>query len=272
MCKLISGLPICCKLISRLSLFSLALKRLFSQLLTCEACQGNTSSGSETSGSEIIHDTDVNIIKRSTKNRTRTTTTRDTHQKSSILRRKLFSIKKLFEWPLLCIVIGLVWLTSILGTLPIFTSFAFPTSVDDAICGSEYRFPEDIKIVQGIWFNYLIYGLVVPLGLVFVFLIVLYFLRVDYCASFLDSGAGANPNGSTLSSSTFSSSQQSTPNKKLQLKSSSTASFDEINSSNLTQQTKEQTTCTRRGRSNNLMLWVMFIVSLATSLPPELYR
>lgn len=135
-------------------------------------------------------------------------------------------------------------------------------------------------------FKWVFVGLVAPLTLVFVLLVSLFILQTNYCASLLNADV-ANPNGSSMSASTFSSSSHhSTPNRKLHLKSSSTASFDEINSSNATNKDDRSSSSAssssshadhsscypRRGGSNNLILWIMWSIMLATSLPQELYR
>lgn len=144
-------------------------------------------------------------------------------------------------------------------------------------------------------------GLIVPMGVALLFLIALQLLQTDFCASLLNINYSKNnSNGSSFSSSTFSSSsQQSTPNRKLtassattaiithpHLKSSSTASFDEINTSNSTANKDDHSTSSSSAassstssmggltvpRSNNLMLWITWFIIVATSLPQEIYR
>ncbi|CAF0830849.1 unnamed protein product [Brachionus calyciflorus] len=148
MCKFISSLPICCKLLTRLSLLTMVIMRILGFLIR-NNCVSN---------SKAYHDKNVNILK---------------DNRSNI--QKLNLIKKFFECPLLLIIILLIWLISLFSTWPIFASYKLNDALSPPICDSTYDFPNEIQLVSKLFFNYFIYGLVVP---VFLTIIALIFLSV----------------------------------------------------------------------------------------------
>lgn len=158
MCKLLAALPICCKLISRLSLFVLVLKRLVDYLFTCDLTRSQDSPDDSMTESSTSADADVNIIRpkgirSSKKGGNHHHRTIPTHTVS--MGRKLARfIRSLFEWPFVSVIIVLIWIGCLGVSWPLFSSYL----VRDDVCDSEYRFPEDIRAVQSLWFNYLVYG------------------------------------------------------------------------------------------------------------------
>ena len=158
MCKLVSAFPICCKLISRLSLLSLVLKRLVGSLFTCDLVSSDSPDDSVTMDTSSA-DADVNIIRPRPFSGTRTKSKRSTTQhrakQTTNIGRKLTRILRgLFEWPFVSMLIALIWIVAIVASWPLFSSYI----VRDGVCDSEYRFPEDIRAVQSLWFSYLIFG------------------------------------------------------------------------------------------------------------------
>lgn len=211
MCKFISGLPICCKLISRLSILTLAFKRIISLVLF---------NSSQKSRKDL--DTNVNILAKNKKSKNSNT----------------------FLGSIVLLIIFLIWLSSLAATWPVFSSYKL---TDSSICDSTYDFPNDIKKFSSIYFYYLVYALALPCTLILISLLVLFIL------SFVKLKSSAS--SSTISSS------QSTPSKKAK-----SHSFDEIDLSTSNHSDSNP------HRPNNLLLWSMFILHLACSLPQELYR
>ena len=168
MCKLTASLPVMCKLISRLSLLALALKRLVSHVFTCGESENVADFYDYEHDSEIkTHDdSDVNIIKKkkASNNRRRrqvlrakaeVTTTESTNAVVRLGRKLARQMRRLFEWPLVLMIGVGIWSSGAIASAPLFASFELR---DANVCDSLYRFPEDIRAVQALWFNYLIYG------------------------------------------------------------------------------------------------------------------
>ena len=251
MCKFISGLPISIKLISRLSILTLIAKRILAMILcNCneEICLDLNDLNDDDSEMTNLKQSSVNKPARGGRN-------------SSGKIRKLKLISKLFEWPILIIVIAIIWLVSFMSSWPIFSSYMLnePSNLinSNKICDSVYLFPDDIKSIGSMYLSYFVYSLILPCSIILALLILLYILQSSYCFARMSSPSVSG---------------SSTPVKGSQAKksfrsASSTASFDEANSSS----SQHATSCTRTRRSN-LLLWVMFIIHVSTSVPQELYR
>jgi len=157
MCKMISALPVCCKLISRLSLLALVLKRVVANVFTCDQT-GHASPDDSLAmdSSSADADADVNIIRPRPASgiRVKTRGQRRPAHTVSIGRKLARIVRALFEWPFVGMLVALIWVASLLASWPLFSSYL----VRDDVCDSEFRFPEDIRAVQSLWFNYLIYG------------------------------------------------------------------------------------------------------------------
>ena len=163
--------------------------------------------------------------------------------------------------------ITLIWFTSIAATWPIFSSYKLSTnepasasahSPSNQICDSLYHFPDDVAKIRLVFLNYLIYALGVPCFLILILLGVLYILQSSICSK---------PSASAHSAT-------STPLKKPPKTASlSSSSFDETATTASSSLSAHHQTCTKStGSSSALLLWLMFGVHVATSLPQELYR
>lgn len=267
MCQLISSLPMCCKLISRLSLLAIVFKRILNLFTGQRPSTPSSLDNQNETSYDYDEDEEESQEVNFKPNRPRV---RSTHARN---RGKLRLVRSLFEWPVLVLVILAIWAACIVSVWPIFASYSLSqpapeSTTGEIICDSVYRFPEDIKTVSQIHFNYLVYGLLVPCGLIALSLVVLFVLqRTTECSNHNNGRRSSSSLGSQTSSST------STPNKKF--KSSSTASFDEINNSATTTtstgSSSSSSSCFSRS-TNNILLWLMLLVILGTSLPQELYR
>jgi hypothetical protein len=211
LCHFISGLPICCKLISRLSIFTIVLRRFLFLLLNIE---------NERSFDFYDKRFNSNDSKQNSK------------QNEHSLLKKVF--RKLFEWPFVILVIALIWLISIIATWPMFSSYKYNEIL--SVCDSVFSFPDDIKSINFMYFNYMIYALILPCMIIFVLLFVLFVLESNWfkrrCSS------TSSPCSST------------------------DISFDEV---------PKGYTCFR-AKSSNFMLWLMFSIHFSSSIPQELYR
>lgn len=147
LCKFVHALPIGCKIFTRLSILTLIIMRILTILIR-KNCVSN---------SKNLQDTNINIVK--------------SGNRESIVGLSL--IKRCFECPVLLVIIALIWLTSFASSLPLFFSYKLNDVAEPPICDSVYQFPDDIKKVATFYFNYFIYGLIVPCSLIIVFLIVL---------------------------------------------------------------------------------------------------
>jgi hypothetical protein len=252
MCKLISGLPISIKLISRLSILTLIAKRILALVLcNCneEVCLDPNDLNDDDSEMTNLRQSSANKPTRSGRN-------------SSGKMRKLKLISQLFEWPILIIVIAIVWLVSFMSSWPIFASYMLnePSTLinsNNKICDSVYLFPDDIKSIGSMYLSYFVYSLILPCSIILALLVLLYVLQSSYCFTRMSSPSASG------SSTPVKGSQAA---KKSFRSASSTASLDEANSSS-----QHATSCARTRRSS-LLLWAMFSIHVSTSVPQELYR
>nr|QVK45745.1 G protein-coupled receptor [Proales similis] len=142
LCSLTSAAPTFCKLVLRLSLLSVVLKRALCSALA--SCDYDEWSDNKSSGSRF---------------------------------KKLKSIYRLFEWPLVLIVLAMVWSVSFFSSMPVYSAYRLnPTG---SVCDSVYAFPDDIRLAAYVQLNYLIYALIIP-GL---FMLVLLVLTISFSRS-----------------------------------------------------------------------------------------
>lgn len=176
----------------------------------------------------------------------------DNKSKSS----KVRLILKCFEWPGLLVLIATIWAVSFGATLPLFSSYQITRPAqnpDLAMCNSVFKFPEELSLVKTLYFNYLVYGTLIPTVLTCITLLLIFSFQVQWCRMGQDKSFAKNSPKIGHNTTTNSSSSSST-------------SFTEDSTSN------HQASCIRRSSENNCLLWLMLVVHLATSLPQELYR
>jgi hypothetical protein len=160
-------------------------------------------------------------------------------------------LKNLFEWPGLLFLLAAIWLTSLAATSPLFTSYQTTTPIQNpslAMCNSVFKFPEELHKVKSLYFNYLIYGTLIPVALSFICLLFILTSQLHCCRlgprkTFSKSHSPSKGHSSTTNSSS----------------SSSTSFTEEVAS--------HQATCVRRSKENNCLVWLMLVVHLVTSLP-----
>lgn len=241
LCKLVSGLPYCCKLISRLSILTLVLKRLLC-LFVCD-CAFATRHDSKEASQVDSDDIDSENTKLNEINHT-SSSSKSTTRSTSSCGNKLHLVAKSFEWPILISVILFTWIISLGVTFPVFNSYKLnePTSsFHTNICNSVFRFPEDISHAGRLFFSYTMYGFILPCVLIFISLLALSLLQANSCFRLVKS----TPSNEVSSSSS----------------SSSSSSFDDLPNAHCS-----------KFKSHNLLLWIMFAVHLFTTLPQELYK
>lgn len=264
LCRLVSGLPFCCKLVSRLSILTIIAKRFFN-LFICDCTESNESNTASQVDTDDF-DSENTKLNEIGQQLAKLSQNKRTQNKSC---KKIHLLKIMFKWPTLLLIITSIWLLSVGITFPIFNSFKLnePSSnsiqTSTNICNSVFRFPEDIKLVSKMYFNYFIYAFILPCGLIFTFLIGLFMLQSKNCSPMSRVTKSGNASlSSTSSSPKISKSKEINSNGSTST--SSSASFDEITNNN--QQ------CSTSLSSNNLLLWNMFFIHLITTLPPEIYR
>lgn len=256
LCSFISGLPFCCKLISRLSILALVAKRILN-VVVCD-CNEGICADFNCKSDELNSDE----VGEETKLKSSHGTEGLNYKKSKNAFRKFKIIRKVFEWPVIILLILLIWIISIATTWPIFSSYKLnkPESSSSEICDSIYVFPDDIQKIRFMYLNYLIYALALPCFLIVILLCVLYILQSNYCSkAYAPTSATSTP----VKRKTHS-------NKQRQAEASlSSNSFDEANTSNT--YSNQNQSCSK-SNGNNTLLWLMFVVHLSTSIPQELYR
>jgi len=257
LCRFISGLPFCCKLISRLSILTLVCKR-FLNIFVCD-CSSNADSKecSQADSDEIdTESSKLNHAGHHASSKSSNQTNEISQAKTCC--KKLHLIKQMFEWPILIVLISCIWLISVCVSLPIFKSFKLNEPSQNSIqtsrniCNSVFRFPEDINSVSEMHFGYLVYGLLVPSGVIFVCLIGLFLMQ-----------------SKLFSKSSSSSSSQSSPRFSKRCKEASSASSS--SSSSFDQASTATTQCST-SKNSSLLLWAMFLIHVGTSMPQELYK
>jgi hypothetical protein len=299
LCKFLSALPIAVKLISRLSILTIAFKRVVT-LLICSST--SVSSSSSSVDCDYFNEEEIKFkeffIKNSVKLKSSSKINENTFESSlndadessnhnidSVTiqpNRKKFNkfntIRKIFEWPIIFVIVALIWAISFFSSWPIYSMYKLnrPTGstsenievfTSNTICDSVYSFPEDTKKVASIYLNYLIYALILPCSFILIFLLILYVLDSNFCNIVSDSSKSRHSNiknssGGVIVTTRGISSGSSTDS----------TSFDEVNSSSLTSGSNSGCYKIRSGKHNNLLLWLMFIIHLLSSLPQELYR
>ena len=173
LCKFISSLPLCVKLIARLSIFLIVLKRLLN-VFDCKCFDKSTLNQLNDDENDIL---DKNL---SSKNNQKLQIQQEESAKEKF-------VKKIFRWPAILVFILLTWLVSTAVSLQLFSSFklsepsANSIEVGKTICNSIFKFPEDLNQVSQMYFNYFLYGLVIPCGLILLCLIMLFFLQLRCC-------------------------------------------------------------------------------------------
>ncbi|RMZ93764.1 hypothetical protein BpHYR1_015917 [Brachionus plicatilis] len=173
LCKFVHALPIWCKIFTRLSILVLIVMRILS-LLIRRNCVSNSKS---------LQDANINVIK--------------DKNKKSILGLSL--MRKCFECPVLLVIIALVWVISLLASGPLFFSYTLNHVTNPPICDSVYQFPDDLKKVANFYFNYFIYGSMVPCFLILLTLIVLSLFQLSRGSSL--SAENSKPHSTNLVSS-----------------------------------------------------------------------
>jgi hypothetical protein len=166
MCSLISSLPIFVKLISRFSLLLIVVRRLIRKVYYSDLNRSvdDFSHGSpscsigetESDKLNIEEDTDLNILK----NR-RAHAGGINRRNSGGCSLQCGFLSKVCRSPLIFLSILAVWVGSGLSSLPVFSSYKLD---ENGICNSVHLFPDDIGKVAFVHFNYLLYGLVLPIG------------------------------------------------------------------------------------------------------------
>ena len=277
MCRLVSALPLCVKLISRFSLLLVAFRRLIRRLYYSGLNDNDTTAIDDFSNASpscslgenesdklnIDEDGDMNILKRNRrKNKYRLAmaskrqATNHSLPQSSSSSSKFNWLAKFFRTPLVFVFVAAIWLGSALSSLPIFLNYKLDAS--NGICDSVYQFPEDIDKVSSVYQSYLIYGLVIPAGMVVLCLASLFVLNQRCLISRLQPASAMHSHdGSSLNSASDSPALKKITSGQPSSMISSTATLDAYYA---------------RARHNNFLLWLLVLVQLVTSLPPELYR
>lgn len=252
LCRFISGLPVFVKLIVRLSILAITIKRLF-KAFDCDCSQGLQNEDEQ----DMLNDLESDISKQNEYGMNYRQTER---RKSSInykkpkkSTKKFRFILAIFEWPSVLILILAIWIISFGATLPLFSSYTLNESNEvtsaikssNSMCKSVYTFPEELDQVRSLYFNYLIYGLVVPCAITMTCLLILSIIQT--CTNKTKTNESSKQNQTSGDSSR-----------------SSTSSFSESSSHNQS--------CSRSNGNSNRLIWFMLFVHLATSLPQELYR
>ena len=258
LCKFVSSLPLCVKLVARLSIFLIVLKRLLN-VFDCKCFDKSTLTQ--------LSDDEQDILDSNLASKNKQKQIMQTQQEVSAKER---FIKKVFQWPAILVFIFFTWLVSTAASLQLFSSFKLnepsANSIEAAktICNSIFKFPEDLNQVSQMYFNYFLYGLVIPCGLILLCLIMLFILQSRCCCCCAER---------TLSNtSSLTSSKSSTPTTKRQNKSNDTTTNSSSSSStSFTEVLGHSQTC-HKSKSNNLLLWLMFLIHLMTSMPQEIYR
>jgi hypothetical protein len=267
MCKMTSSAPVFIKLLSRFSLLLIVARRLLIKLSALfnrnesssiiDFLASNHSSpnyslnenelGSRENRLNVEECADTNILKNMKKKNKYILN--DESRRTSVT--NVSFIDKIFIFPLLNIFILVIWVGSFVSSLPLYLTYKLDK--ESKICDSTYQFPDDIQKFASIHLHYLIYGLALPVGLTFLFLIVLFVLNFN-C---VDDSSSINH----------------IQNKKIILTSKikNDSSVASCTSSSI-DELYANMALVSRAKNNNSLLWTCLCVILFTSLPPELYR
>lgn len=245
LCRLQSGLPVFIKLIVRLSIVIMAFKRLCA-VFNCDC----------NSQEQIQYEDEQDMLDDETVHYSRPSKTQKKSSNQSKLTKLSFMIK-IFEWPALFCLILTIWLISFGATLPLFSSYKLSEPghndiafIENSICNSVYKFPEDLDKVRTMYFNYLLFGLILP-SFIVIFSLILLLIIQSTCGNQNISSVNRKNNQNSGHHSNSSS--------------SSSTSFTENDSIN------HHESCSR-SKGNNLLIWLILGIHLATSLPQEIYR
>ena len=298
LCKFLSALPIAVKLISRLSILIIVFKRLFTSLI----CSSNSLLSSTSSiDCDYLNEEETKFkeffIKNSVKLKSTCKINENTFESSlndadeisnhnidNVKSRsnrtkfnKINTIRRLFEWPIIFIIVALIWCVGFFSSWPIYSMYklnkpagsandnieAFTTNT---ICDSVYSFPEDANKVSDIYLNYLIYALILPCLIILILLLILSVLDLSLCNIDSNSSKSKHSNVKNIDGVII------TTRGTLSASSTASTSFDEVNSSSLISGSNYGCYSVRARKHNNILVWLMFIIHLSTSLPQELYR
>ena len=263
MCRFVSALPACCKLLSRLSILVIVVKRLVGVFIS--DWFGSSFNKRKLVEQDADEESKLNDYENADLNKKLQKETLRSNQTGKSKFGK--QIGSLFEWPIILILALLIWIISIVSSYPIFFSYKLKEPLsslntiinEQSICYSIYTFPEEIDKVSHMHLNYLLFSLFLPCLLILILLVILLIVQSVCCM-----GLVARSPSLTFSTSSSLPSGSPTLTKHKQntqtTVSSSTSSFDQDSIANLA-----------RSR-NNFFLWTMLFIHLGTSLPRELYK
>jgi hypothetical protein len=192
MCRAVSGAPVLVKLVARFSILLVIVRRLVRKVYYSEANAQRRMDDFSNSGSSrgvvvvvggegecdklhIEEDGDLNILRGRSKSRRKYELNGGRKGAAGGFNRRasggvvstgkgccrLEWAAKLCRTPLVLVLVAVVWTGSAVGSLPIFLSYKLD---EHGICDSVHLFPEDTAKVALLHFNYMLYGLVLPLG------------------------------------------------------------------------------------------------------------
>lgn len=192
LCQFVSGLPVFVKFVCRLSILAISIERLVkmfdSNCLLDDDINGDDEQKMLNEQEEIKLNSNTSEVKRSS------------HTKYSLVQFLL----KAFKWPMLPLIILIIWLVSFLATLPIFLNYRldepneYSLASANSMCNTVFKFPEDINRVSTMYWNYMIYGLVIPCSICIACLII---FAVHQCHYKSSKDLNNTANSSSISSS-----------------------------------------------------------------------
>lgn len=179
MCQTASGLPVFAKFLTRITLLIIALKRLLKYTFVND-CSCSDLNNTEDEQDMLRHETEDAKLNYGIPHNLSPS---PRPQKGSTCCGKLKCIKRIFDWPFLLLLVIFLWFVSFGVTLPLFGSFKLTSGISQDVCNSVYKFPEELESVRSMYWNYLVYCLVLPSGLTFLCLLLLGIVQMRCCMS-----------------------------------------------------------------------------------------
>ena len=202
MCQFVSGLPVFVKFVCRFSIIVICLERLFKIVESNFLIENDFNNGDDeqkmlNEQEEVKSNSNSKIKNKS--------------QSNLAIKRSVFHfLLKAFKWPILPILIFIIWLVSLLATLPLFSSYRldepneYSIASASSMCNSVFKFPEDINKVSTMYWNYMIYGLIIPCsicGSCLIILGIIQFYNMNSVSSFKQKNLNNTGHSSSISSS-----------------------------------------------------------------------